>query len=356
MGLEAISRLLLAITSASFGADTAQAAEGLRARVDFTRSLEPQPGSASDAVIGFRCLFVSDRMDSALLRYDESGKEVARYQKEGSGPGSLRGHVALAAAGDTLFAWSSRGALMRFNSRSLALEREDKTGMAGAAGRFFRQDGRFYLAGPGWAGDPDALDYFWTESDPPSAKGEGRSVIWRLKGDGIGARAMDLAFRPLVTRIPGGGFLVLRFDRYEVARIDRAGRLVEVLSLAPPRTFRARARAFAREDVSQRDRSRYFRWLGEASVLVAPVALGTERVGVVRMELGTEGVGPPRWYMDVYDRNGRPRSLDVPLPVTGRHLLGIQGLTSTSFEGLEMTKDFLEPGSEHRWIRFALSE
>jgi len=74
----------------------------------------------------------------------------------------------------------------------------------------------------------------------------------------------------------------------------------------------------------------------------------------VRMELGGDGVGPPRWFMDVYDSSGRPLSLDQALPLSGRHLLGLRGLTRTSFEAVEVSKDFSEPGSEHRWVRVRL--
>ena len=340
----------LALAS-SLGAD-----ERGRVVLEFARELEPQPGGASDAVVGGGSLFLSDRAEGALIRYDESGREVARYQKGVAGPGSLTGHVFVALGGDGLFAWSSRGALMRFDATSLGFEREEKTGLAGAAGRFFHTNGRFYLVGPGWAREPNALDYFWSEADPPSARGEGRSVIWRLTGEGIGLRAMDLALRPLAARIPGGGFWVLRFDRYEVALVDEAGHLVQVLSLSPPAAFRTRTRPLDPQEVNPQDRGPYFRWLAEASVLVAPVALGVERLGIVRMEPGADGTGPPRWFLDVFDRTGRPLHVDLALPVSGRCLLGLQGVTSTSFQAVEMSKDLGERGAEHRWLRFRLPD
>ncbi len=136
--------------------------------------------------------------------------------------------------------------------------------------------------------------------------------------------------------------------------MSETGQLIQVLSLPPSRAFRARTRGLTRDETDPRQRTRYYRWLAEASILFAPVALGTQALGIMKMELGGDGAGLPLWFVDVYDSSGRPLNLDQPLPLSGRHLLGLRGLTSETFEAVEVSKDFLEPGSEHRWTRIRL--
>lgn len=319
----------------------------------FARLLSPEPGYVSDALLTRDGLVVSDRMDASLRLYGSSGKEQKRYEKAGRGPGGLVGHVRLALDDSGLYAWTNRGALMQFEAQTLRYLSERQTWMANAAGRFFRVGGRFFMVGIGWSererAELGGFEYFWSEPDPPALMGDTRRASWTLPSAELRPLA-ELGLRALAHPASSGGFWVVRYDRYQVARIGPDGAVVKVLDLPEPGSLRKRRGsmpAFGGNDQA------YRAWCAEATTTWGIVDLGRERFGILRADSEPSGQSAA-WHVDIYAGDGRPLALDVRIPARPAAVVVLAGAPAGHMELLEIDKPLMEPGARHRWMRYAL--
>ena len=235
---------------------------------------------------------------------------------------------------------------------TLHLEDEQRTWMASPASRFFHVGDRFFLVGYGWNRSPDVLEFFWSEPDPPGPEGVPRTALWTLREPGIQSRAELLASQPLAARIPGGGFWVVRFDRYEAARFDAQGNREALVSLHGGH-FRPRLRP-PPGPFGPSDREAYLAWEAEASLIVAPIAFSRDRIGILRQEGRDAGRSCPEFRLDVFDGQGRPIVEDALVTSSARRLIPL-GNSATTFDVIEIDKDMMDPDAHHFWRRYAVA-